>query len=243
MRHAWEHLAGPSARFADDSAPRVVVAPTSRLCPRGWCGLVTIAGATIATAPAPVHADALRAELDAVLDDASTGLDPESSAALVRRFPVDDVLGPADLSYLRPATDGRTARPAGVEAVEVSALEVRDPRVRELVAACSDDDAAEAGIDALTSSAFVVLHDGAAVAVAGYERWPSSIAHVSVLTRPDARGAGLARAVAAEAGQDALRAGLLPQWRARPAASRRVARALGYRSLGHQVSLRLRPPT
>jgi hypothetical protein len=33
--------------------------------------------------------------------------------------------------------------------------------------------------------------------------------------------------------------GLLPQWRARPEPSRRVARALGFRELGAQLSIRL----
>lgn len=33
-----------------------------------------------------------------------------------------------------------------------------------------------------------------------------------------------------------LAAGLLPRWRARPVASRRVARALGFHELGSQLS-------
>jgi hypothetical protein len=36
-----------------------------------------------------------------------------------------------------------------------------------------------------------------------------------------------------------VEAGRLPQWRARPPASRRVARSLGFRELGFQVSIRL----
>ncbi|NEC07096.1 GNAT family N-acetyltransferase, partial [Streptomyces sp. SID7909] len=40
----------------------------------------------------------------------------------------------------------------------------------------------------------------------------------------------------------ALAADRLPQWRARPEASRRVARALGYRELGSQLSVRLHGP-
>ncbi len=62
---------------------------------------------------------------------------------------------------------------------------------------------------------------------------------MSVLTAADARGRGLARAVAAAAVADALGNGLLPQWRARPEASLRVARALGFRELGTQLSVRL----
>ncbi|MYV58866.1 GNAT family N-acetyltransferase, partial [Streptomyces sp. SID4931] len=44
--------------------------------------------------------------------------------------------------------------------------------------------------------------------------------------------------VAHAATAHALAAGLLPQWRARPPASRRVARALGYREVGRQLSVR-----
>ncbi|MDP9793692.1 RimJ/RimL family protein N-acetyltransferase [Catenuloplanes nepalensis] len=60
-----------------------------------------------------------------------------------------------------------------------------------------------------------------------------------MLIAPAERGRGLARAVATAAVADALRSRLLPQWRARPKASRRVARALGFRELGSQLSVRL----
>ncbi|WP_432540717.1 GNAT family N-acetyltransferase [Kineococcus sp. SYSU DK002] len=239
VRRAWEQLAGSSAQFSDTSTPQVVVTSTSRLCPPGWCGLVTIAGATIATAPDTTHADVLRRGLEDVLVGGSPGLTPQSSSMLARRLPVRDVLGPTDLAYLLPAPASGTFDSTAVQAVCVRAFGVADPLVQELVAACSPDDAAEAAIDTLTSPAFVVLREGTVLAVAGYEQWPSSIAHLCVLTHPVARGAGLARVAAAAATEDAVRAGLLPQWRARPAASQRVARALGYQSLGHQLSVRL----
>ncbi|WP_220505371.1 hypothetical protein [Microbispora sp. H10830] len=46
--------------------------------------------------------------------------------------------------------------------------------------------------------------------------------------------------VASAAAADALADGLLPQWRARPEPSRRVARALGFRDTGAQISLLVR---
>jgi hypothetical protein len=46
---------------------------------------------------------------------------------------------------------------------------------------------------------------------------------------------GLASTVTAHA----LDAHLLPQWRARPEPSRRIAAALGYQELGAQISFRL----
>ncbi|MFE0653731.1 GNAT family N-acetyltransferase [Streptomyces sp. NPDC059534] len=66
------------------------------------------------------------------------------------------------------------------------------------------------------------------VAGAGYRNWPRRTAHISVLTAPEARGRGLARITASAAVAHALAAGLVPQWRARPPASRRVDAALGF---------------
>ncbi|MET7870730.1 GNAT family N-acetyltransferase [Streptomyces cyaneofuscatus] len=80
------------------------------------------------------------------------------------------------------------------------------------------DDHRESGLEEITSPVFVVRDGGARVlAAAGYAHWPRGTAHVCVLTAPDARGRGLARQVASEATAHALAAGLLPQWRARPA--------------------------
>ncbi|MBB2901709.1 GNAT superfamily N-acetyltransferase [Kineococcus radiotolerans] len=241
MRGAWRELAGPPARFGTAPGVRVAVAPASRLCPPGWCGVVVVAGAVLATAPDPARARALEPVLDDLLAARPPGPVRLTAAsvtalatALATAFPVGDVLGPTDLAY-SPAPVGRPAD----DAAPVRALAGTDPLVAALLAACPADDVAEAAVEATTSPVFAVVRDGAALAVAGYERWPGGVAHLSVLTRPDARGAGLARAVAAVATDHAHRAGLLPQWRARPPASVRVARVLGYRSLGQQLSLRL----
>ncbi|WP_433289367.1 GNAT family N-acetyltransferase [Micromonospora sp. CA-244673] len=85
-----------------------------------------------------------------------------------------------------------------------------------------------------------VVRDGAGVAAAaGYRQWPRSVAHLCVLTSSRFRGRGLARAVASAAVAEALQNQLLPQWRARPEASRRLARRLGFHELGSQVSIRI----
>lgn len=80
---------------------------------------------------------------------------------------------------------------------------------------------------------------GRVVAAAGYRAWPGRAAHVGVLTAPEARGRGLARVTGSAAVAHALAAGLLPQWRARLPASRRVAAALGFEELGFQLSIEL----
>jgi GNAT superfamily N-acetyltransferase len=69
--------------------------------------------------------------------------------------------------------------------------------------------------------------------------WEEQTAHLSVLAAPGWRGQGPGRAVASRAVAHALGAGLLPQWRARPVESRRVAAALGFRELGAQLSFKL----
>lgn len=77
------------------------------------------------------------------------------------------------------------------------------------------------------------------VAASGYRPWAGLAAQLSVLTAPEHRGHGLARIVATEAVADASARGLLPQWRARFEPSLRVARALGFREMGAQLSIRL----
>ncbi len=85
----------------------------------------------------------------------------------------------------------------------------------------------------------MLWENGKNVAAAGHETWPGSVAHLCVLVSTAARGRGLARRVASSATADALARGLLPQWRARVTAPQRVARALGYRELGDQLSVHL----
>lgn len=137
-----------------------------------------------------------------------------------------DVRGPAHLAFL-DAPDFRAPRAGAVEAVPPG-----DADVAALLAAVPPADAEESGLAEITSQSFVVR--GAA---AGYLSWPGGVAHLCVLTAPERRGRGLARVVAGAAVADALRHGLLPQWRARPEPSRRVARALGFRELGSQLSV------
>ncbi|MEV4541235.1 GNAT family N-acetyltransferase [Micromonospora echinaurantiaca] len=115
------------------------------------------------------------------------------------------------------------------------------PDVAGLLAEVPADDAAESGLGDITSDVFVVREDSRVVAAAGYRRWPGSVAHLAVLAGVRSRGRGLAGAAASAAVADALRDHLLPQWRARPEASRRLARRLGFRELGNQVSIRVDP--
>ena len=132
-----------------------------------------------------------------------------------------------------------SADSASAASFSASSVAADDPGLAALLSKASKDDAGESGLDEITSAAQIIRRGDEVVAAAGWQRWPTGVAHVSVLTAPDHRGRGLAHAVAGRAVADALGAGLLPQWRARPLASRRVARALGFRELGSQLSFRL----
>ncbi|MFJ3128005.1 GNAT family N-acetyltransferase [Streptomyces sp. NPDC086993] len=227
-RGLWEDLAQVPVSFAPPGSVNVVVSPRSGLCPVGWVGVVALGGSAIVTAPSDSAAVIVRGALgrlpvEAVVD-----------SALVREaLPVARVLGPATLSYVSPAS----FRPVEAGALTVEQLSGADPGLRMLEQVAGHEDAGEAALDEITSPAFVVREHGQVVAAAGYLAWPRRTAHISVLTAPEARGRGLARVTGSAAVAHALAAGLLPQWRARPPASRRVAAALGFEELGSQLSI------
>ncbi|MFF5922534.1 GNAT family N-acetyltransferase [Streptomyces flavochromogenes] len=233
-RGLWEELAEAPVSFASTdgpaghTGPAVVVSPNSALCPPSWAGIVVLGDAAIATAPTESAALVLRRALASVPVDSLTR--PEAVRAVL---PVSDVLGPASLAYLSSA-DFRPAHRDGV----VEPLASGHPDFQGLLRAAGPEDVAESGMEEITSPAFVVREGTDVVAAAGYRAWPAATAHICVLTHPQWRGRRLARHASSAAVAHALAAGLLPQWRARPPASRRVARSLGFRELGGQLSVR-----
>jgi GNAT superfamily N-acetyltransferase len=212
-RELWTTLAGAPVTF-DEGALRVVVSPESLLCPPGWVGVVSLGGAAIATAPDQRQADRLQ--------QAWTHFD-----AIVNAVTWVDVLGPATLAYL-DASDFRPVDRAVDTGGDLDAL----------FAAVGAGDVDESGMADISSPAFTISDNGAVVAAAGYRDWLGRVAHINLLAAPEFRGRGMASAVASAAVAHALGHGLLPQWRARIEASRRVARTLGFVELGAQVSLR-----
>ncbi|MFF4362089.1 GNAT family N-acetyltransferase [Streptomyces sp. NPDC001604] len=229
-RRSWEELAGVPVPFPPCGGVNVAVSPESGMCPAGWVGVVALGGSAIVTAPsdsaAAIVRDALRElPVQAVVD-------ADSVRAVL---PVSRVLGPAVLAYLSP----ERFRPVPPVASEVEQLPAGNRELRLLEEVAGPEDAGEAGLDEITSPAFVVREGGQVVAAAGYRTWLGGTAHISVLTAPRARGRGLARAAGSATVAHALAAGLLPQWRARRTASRRVAAALGFAELGAQLSIEM----
>jgi hypothetical protein len=249
-RLLWRTLADVPVAFPP-SGVSVVVSPSSRLCPPGWCGVVTLGPSAIATVPTA----SLKPVVEAALGHLPTS-DMTDAHQVRAALPARSFLGPAALAYLDPADFTPPSTPTSVvpasrapsviasvvpasgapPLVASGAPPLAASGVAALVASVSADDAGESGLGEITSPAFVLSQDGEVVAAAGYRRWPTGVAHLSVLTAPSHRGRGMAHAVAGHAVADALSHGLFPQWRARPPASRRVARALGFHELGAQLS-------
>jgi GNAT superfamily N-acetyltransferase len=193
---------------------------------------VVLGGAVLATAPDHDSARQIEQGLRGLPAGSLTAAD-----VLRGRLPVAGILGPAVLAYLDPAE----FRPRPANAV-VTAVGLGHPDLTQFLQAADAGDVGESGLDEITTPAFAVREDGRIVAAAGYRDWPCGTAHLSVLTASAARGRGLARAAASAAVTRAVEEGRLPQWRARSQASRRVARILGFRELGSQVSIRLAGP-
>ncbi|GAA1842621.1 hypothetical protein GCM10009714_26210 [Microlunatus capsulatus] len=107
--------------------------------------------------------------------------------------------------------------------------------------ACPPDDVREVGL-AEMGRLFVTLDDrDQPTSGAGYDEWQGLLGHLGVLTPPELRGSGWGTVAAALALNDALDVGLVAQWRARTdnAASRRVARRLGFAAAGEQSTVTL----
>ncbi|MFF3216978.1 GNAT family N-acetyltransferase [Streptomyces sp. NPDC002886] len=229
VRELWVELAGTPVEFSPSGGTRVVVAPGSRLCPPSWSGIVRIGDAALVTAPSTRAAG--------MVGDAARKMTHEEVVDIARLrtvLPVLDVLGPASLFYL----DRDSFLPAH-EGIGVEQLPIGDGDLAALLALAGEEEAGESGLEDVSSPAFCLRQGDGVVAAAGYRSWPQSVAHLSVLVAPHCRGRRLARAVASAAVAHALNAGLLPQWRARPFSSQRVALALGFQELGAQLSLRL----
>jgi GNAT superfamily N-acetyltransferase len=219
---AWASLVGAG----DLDGTHVMLDPTSPLCPRGWIGILSVDDGVVAAVP--------RGDLRDPVVDALNGLSPSEATdpevVLTRLPPIAEVMGPAALFYadealrLVPTTDVRE-----VVAAELDTLFRSVPQ----------GDLDESGLSKITSSAFVVRTvDGDLAAACGYRHWPNGVAHLCALTDPAHRRHGHGRAVAAAAISRAQDEHLLPQWRARPPASRALARSLGLIELGAQLNLR-----
>jgi len=90
-----------------------------------------------------------------------------------------------------------------------------------------------------TSGAFI---DGELAAMAGYDVWGRTIAHLAIITHPAHRGRGMGRAAVAHLAARASAVGLLPQYRTLDSnlPSLRIAQALGFERYATTLAVRLK---
>ncbi len=149
--------------------------------------------------------------------------------------PITKLIGPAWLAY------------GSSESLDLSnaplALPISSPEaIERLRSACDPAEWEHGGSEPSAAQNFgVVDSKGELLALAGYEIWNDSLAHISVITHPQHRGRGFGRAAVAHAAAHALSTGLLPQYRAlaQNAASRSIAKRLGFVDYGFSVYFRL----
>jgi hypothetical protein len=161
----------------------------------------------------------------------------------------------ADGSALLTLAAGRNGRLLGEAVLGFTDAYVQQPGLESVVVtkdahevavverSCPPDDAAEVSVS-LMSQLFVTLDDHEQpTAVSGYAESQGILASVGILVPPALRRRGYGSKAAAIATNDALDAGLVPQWRARRGhrASVALARRLGYRQIGTQTTVLLGP--
>jgi len=183
-------------------------------------------GGVTASIP-PDRADTLRALLSSLphgcsSDSLASALSSVSSA----------VIGPAYIGYADAAS--QPEHPA-------RALGPDDAAAHDALQQSCDATEWEHGGSAIEHPCSAVFVGGRVAALAGYEVWGGTIAHISVVTHPDFRSRGFGRSAVAHLAGRAITAGLLPQYRTLQSnrASIRVAESLGFHSYAISTAVRL----
>lgn len=227
VRLAWSRLLGLPDDTLDPAANPV---RTVRSVDDGQAMVVRLWDTWVVLGPAWFHERT--ADVDpAALVDAPTLL--RSCDGHRARLVGHAVLGFTD-RYAEPAVPSRVAL-ADVPVDDAPAA------AATLERSCPPDDVAEVGLAEM--SRVFVTHDDRdqPTAGAGYDEWQGLLGHLGVLTPPELRRTGWGTVAAAVALNDALDVGLVAQWRARTenAASRRLARRLGFVEAGEQSTVAL----
>ncbi len=149
---------------------------------------------------------------------------------------LDRTVGPAWIGYASKETLRRVA--ADVETRLLTSADA--PHVERLVRAASAADWENVASLARAEVSVGAFADADLAAIAGYQVWGGSIAHLAVLTHPAHRGRALGRAVGSAVAAVALERGLVPQYRSLMAnrASLVVAAALGFEGYARSLALR-----
>jgi GNAT superfamily N-acetyltransferase len=220
------HLNGPPEELF--SRPLNVVTHGEEL--QGYCGALALFREGTATVSIPPD----RAEeLRRLLADLKNGCTPEQFAAVLA--PVATlVLGPAYVGYTTDirGDDSLARRLSSEDAVAVESLRK----------ACGEEEWDHGG-SSLDVPCSGVFSDGQLAALASYETWGGTIAHLCIVTHPGFRGRGFGKSAVAHLARRALADGLLAQYRTLDAnaPSIRIAESLGFQRYATSMAVRLAP--
>lgn len=229
----WRELMDAPAGF-DGSGLVVVGSDHHRAAPAGWTGIVRLGADAVVVTPA-AEVDRIRAATRSAA--ARRQVDPAEIGAMLRPA---RTLGPALLFYGAPTPTGAAPGAAPPEGDVIGPLDVTDDRVAAVLDDATAHEREESAVDDSTSGVFVArTAGGAPAALCAWRVWPHGIAHMSSLTAASHRRGGFGCAAAAHALTEAVRHGLLPQWRAAAVnePSIALARRLGLHHLGDQYSV------
>ena len=193
----------------------------------GALGLFRDEAATISIPPDRAE------ELSGLLGGLENGCTPAQFAAALASVAAL-VLGPAYLGY---ATEVR-----GDDSLARALSDEDAVAVEGLREACGEEEWDHGG-SSLEVPCSGVFCDGQLVALAGYETWGGTIAHIYIVTHPGYRGRGFGRGAVAHIARRALAHGLLAQYRTLDsnAPSIRIAEALGFQRYATSMAVRLAP--
>jgi GNAT superfamily N-acetyltransferase len=151
---------------------------------------------------------------------------------------VQRILGPCPIAYFPDAAlHPDESLPPCRKLTETDAA-----AVERLAADCGPEAWGHGGVELDAHRAvFGCFADDRLVSAASYEIWGDAIAHVGVVTAPSYRGRRFGKAAATAATADALRQGLVPQWRTLESnvASVRLGEAIGYVPVAAHFFVRL----
>lgn len=182
-----------------------------------------------------------RAEL---IKEATFGITPEEAFSVdwLQRVFGDDaekIRGPAEVCYADETSfraepnSGRALLASEYDAYR-ALVESLDPKEIEEIGGVRSD----------AFPAFGAFSDGILCSVTNYEVWEPSIAQIHIITHPNYRRRGFARAAVQALAAEALDRGLILQWRAHAwnESSLSLARALGFEFYCSTLYVRLRNP-
>jgi GNAT superfamily N-acetyltransferase len=149
---------------------------------------------------------------------------------------ISRIVGPAFVGYAEVVT-GRPLHPVQLlgpkEAAHIAALQE----------ACDPTEWEHGGSSLEVADVVCGVFAGETLAaLAGYEIWDGTVAHISIITHPEHRGLGYGRSSVAFLARHAEWKQLLPQYRTLEdnVPSIAIARALGFEHFGTSVAVRLK---